>query len=99
MDAVFCVEQIYKAAAVSEPAAEPMGSQEDEPGSSTPEGCYRCTHLPSGPKNAAATTQRSAQGVKWPREAPREAPGVAPGGVPGKVTSVGPALCQPKLKG
>ena len=74
-DAVFCVEQIYKAAAVSETAADPMGSQEDEPGSSTPEGCYRCTHLPSGPKNAAAATQRAAQGVKRPREAPGRLPG------------------------
>ena len=59
-DAVFCVEQIYKAAAVFEPAAEPPGSQEDEPGGSTPEGCYHCARLPSGPKNAAAITSRAA---------------------------------------
>ena len=68
-DAIFCVEQIYKAAAVSEPAAEPTSSQEGEPGSSTPEGCYHCARLPSGPKNAVATTLRAAQGVKRPREA------------------------------
>ena len=98
-DAIFCVEQIYKAAAVSEPAAEPMGSPGDEPGSSAPEGCYHCARLPSGPKNAAAITSRAAQGVKRPREAPGEAPGTTPEGSPREVTSVGPAPRQPKIKG
>ena len=98
-DAIFCIEQIYKAAAVSEPAAEPTGSQEDEPGSSTPEGCYHYACLPSGPKNAAATTLRAAQGVKRPREAPGEAPGTTPEGSPREATSVGPAPRQPKIKG
>ena len=98
-DAIFCVEQIYKAAAVSEPAAEPTGSQEDEPESSTPEGCYRCARLPSGPKNAVETILRAAQGVKRPREAPGETPGTSPGDSPREVTSVGPAPCQPRIKG
>ena len=38
-DAVFCVEQIFKMAAISEPAAEPGDSQDDEPGRSTPATC------------------------------------------------------------
>ena len=38
-DAVFCVEQIFQMAAVSEPATEPGDSQDDEPGSSTPATC------------------------------------------------------------
>ena len=76
-----------------------MGSQEDEPGSSTPEGCYHCTRLASGPKNAVATTLRAAQGVKRPREAPGEAPGTSTGDSPREVTSVGPAPRQPRIKG
>lgn len=63
-DAVFCVEQIYKAAVVSEPTAEPMGSREDEPGGSVPDGGYRYAYLPSGPKNVAAIVQRATQGMK-----------------------------------
>ena len=98
-NAIFCVEQIYKAAAVSEPTTEPLGSPEDEPGSSTPEGCYHCARLPSGPKNAVATTLRAAQGVKRPREAPGEALGTSPGDSPREVTSVGPAPRQPRIKG
>ena len=105
-DAVFCVEQIYKAVAVSEPAAEPGSSQEDEPGSSTQEGHDCCTCMPFGPKNAGATLPRATRGAKRPREAPGGATGttptadvgVTPGPDPGKVTSVAPPR-QQKLKG
>ena len=38
-DAVFCVEQIFKMAAVSEPAAEPGDSQDDDLRSPTPATC------------------------------------------------------------
>ena len=82
-DAVFCVEQIYKAVAASEPAAGPGSSQEDEPGSSTQEGFHCCTCMPFGLKNAGATLQRTARGVKRPREAPEDASRATPEGVAG----------------
>ena len=78
-DAVFCIEQIYKAAAVSEPAEEPGSSQEDEPGSSTREGSHYCTCMPFGPKNAGATLQRAMRGEKQPCEAPEDVSGATPG--------------------
>ena len=83
-DAVFYVEQMYPAAAASEPSAEPGSSPGDEPGCSTP----------APPAKRSRVTLESVPGVT-----PGGDTATTSGSNPGKATSVGPAPRRQLMKG
>ena len=76
-DAVFCVEQIFKLAATSEPATEPGDSPDDDPGSSTPATCSKRARRTPGDDPGETTCVGPAprqQGMKGERLLTKKVP-------------------------